>query len=231
MELSYPPFETINTQGKPCGISVEIAYALGRYLQRDVSIENIPFIGLIPSLKSGKIDLILSSMTKTEEREKSISFSDPYVTIGLCLLISKKSDLQGISQADSPERKITVKRGTSAETWANEHLKNARVITLDQESSCILEVVEGKADAFIYDQFSIYRAWQKYPQTTRANLTAFQTESWAIGLRQQDTALRDQVNAFLQEFRAQKGFSLLADKYLKKEQEAFQSLGVPFPLR
>jgi polar amino acid transport system substrate-binding protein len=82
MELSYPPFETFDEQGKPSGVSVDLASALGKYLHRDIKIENIPFVGLIPSLKTGKIDLILSSMTVTAEREKSIDFSDPYLSTG-----------------------------------------------------------------------------------------------------------------------------------------------------
>src|SRR5437899_10886429 len=64
MELNYPPFEMVDPQGKPTGISVEIANELGKFLEKDVQIQNIPFDGLIPALKTGKIDLIISSMTE-----------------------------------------------------------------------------------------------------------------------------------------------------------------------
>ena len=67
MDLSYPPFETIDTTGKPTGVSVDLAEALGHSLGRPLRIENIPFTGLIPSLKTGKIDCIISSMTDTPE--------------------------------------------------------------------------------------------------------------------------------------------------------------------
>src|SRR5215470_78904 len=72
MELNYPPFEMVDPQGKPAGISVELAKELGKFLEKDVQIQNIPFDGLIPALKTGKIDLIISSMTETPERAKSI---------------------------------------------------------------------------------------------------------------------------------------------------------------
>src|SRR5690349_11371645 len=68
MELNYPPFEMVDPQGKPTGISVEMAKELGKFLEKDVQIQNIPFDGLIPALKTGKIDLIISSMTETPER-------------------------------------------------------------------------------------------------------------------------------------------------------------------
>ena len=63
MELSYPPFEMTDKAGKPDGISVGIAKALGEYLGRPVKIENMTFDGLIPALKTGSIDLVISSLT------------------------------------------------------------------------------------------------------------------------------------------------------------------------
>src|ERR1044071_8297222 len=87
MELGYPPFEMRNQKGEPEGVSVDLARALGEALSRPVQIENLPFDGLIPSLRTGKIDLILSSMTATEERSRAIAFSEPYLRTGLCLLV------------------------------------------------------------------------------------------------------------------------------------------------
>src|SRR5690606_16547490 len=100
MELSYPPFETICFGGKPCGISVEIANAMGEFLKVPVKIDNIPFVGLIPSLKNGSIDLIISSLTVTNERERAIDFSDRYAMTGLCLLLNIDSKLNDIENAN-----------------------------------------------------------------------------------------------------------------------------------
>src|SRR6267142_5340265 len=72
MELNYPPFEMVDPQGKPVGISVEMANEVGNVLTKDVQIQKMPFEGLIPALKTGKIDLIISSVTETPERGKAI---------------------------------------------------------------------------------------------------------------------------------------------------------------
>src|SRR5262245_14406744 len=93
MDLSYPPFETIDEKGKPTGISVRLAEALADFLGRPLRIENIPFVGLIPSLQNKRIDCIISSMTDTPERRQSIAFSDAYLSIGLALLAGERSDL------------------------------------------------------------------------------------------------------------------------------------------
>ncbi len=231
MELDYPPFEMIDKEGRPSGISVDIAHALGRYLQREVVIENISFIGLIPALQNGKIDIILSSMTDTPEREQVISFSDPYMTLGLALLISQKSDLASIAQANQTGRTIVVKQATTSQQWAMKHLPNAKVRVLDKEAMCILEVVQGKADAFIYDQLAVCRAWLEYPKETRANLNPFQDQKMAIGLRKGDISLREDINTFIKKYRVGNGFKILADKYLLNEQVAFKKLDIPFPLQ
>jgi len=228
MDLSYSPFETIDTQGKPCGISVAIAYALGRYLKQEVLIQNIPFIGLIPSLKTGKIDLILSSMTVTPEREKSIAFSDPYLSTGLCLLINIKVPGNTLPELDVKGNTLVVQLGTTGEAYALKHVKQAKVMSLDREATCVLEVVQGKAAAFIYDQFSVLKNWQNNPQQTKANLAPISKESWAIGIRKSDPELKAQVNAFLKAFRAEGGFQQLADQYLGEEQKLFKAQGIPF---
>lgn len=228
MELSYPPFQMISTEGKPTGISVDLAYCLGDYLKRAVVVDNIPFVGLIPALKNKKIDLIISSMTTTERRGKSIDFSDPYLTTGLCLLISRKSSVQNIEDANASGVVITVKSGTSGEVYAAAHLPKASILVLDNESSCVLEVVQGKADAFIYDQLFVYTQWQKNSDTTRALLIPFQKESWAIGVRKDNTSLLSEINQFLQEFRKQGGFEELGERYLPEQKHAFQKMGIPF---
>lgn len=228
MELSYPPFEMIDQYGRPAGVSVDLALALGKYLGRDVQIVNTPFDGLIPALQTHKIDLIISSMTATPERAKSIAFSDPYLKTGLCLLVGKNSPIQSIDGIDTPGRTVVVKRGTTGQMYAMDHIKKAQVLVEDKEATCVLEVIQGKADAFMYDQISTFENWRRNKDTTRAVLKPFQEESWAIGLRLDDAETRGKVNNFLKDFKAQGGFDRLGDKYLKDQKEAFAKLGIPF---
>ena len=228
MDLSYPPFETIGTDGSPQGVSVDLARALGDYLERPVKIENIPFVGLIPSLQARKIDMIISSMTRTEEREQSIAFSDPYLNVGLAILAGKDAPIQGPEDLDHPERTIAVRHGTTGQVWARDNLREAHIVVLDKENAAVLEVIQGKADAFIYDQMSVWQQSRQHPEATRALLAPLRMESWAIGLRRGDEALREEVNAFLKSFREQGGFEELGTRHLQEQKEAFAELGLPF---
>lgn len=228
MELADPPFEMTDAQGHPTGVSVDLAKALGAYLGQQVVIENIPFDGLIVALKTGKIDLIISSMTATAERAKSIDFSDPYLQTGLCLLVGAKANIQTIQDADQPDKTIVVKKGTTGQLYAVEHIRRAKVLVLDQESACVLEVAQGKADAFIYGQMNVLKYWQRNPDTTRALLRPFQAEPWAIGVRKDNPERLRQVNAFLKDFRTRGGFEQLSDRWLKEQKATFQQLNIPF---
>jgi polar amino acid transport system substrate-binding protein len=228
MELAYAPFEMTDAQGRPAGVSVDLAEALGAELGRAVEIRNLPFEGLIPALKTGRIDLIISSMTATPERARSIDFSEPYVRTGLSLLLAAGCKARDVAALDAAEFRVAVKKGTTGHLYAVAKLKRAKVLVFDKENACVLEVRQGKADAFIYDQLSVYRAWKRDADVFRPNLTAFQEETWAVGVRKGNDALRGQVNAFLAKFRASGGFERLAEKHLAVERAGFRELGIPF---
>jgi polar amino acid transport system substrate-binding protein len=228
MELAYPPFEMADDTGRPAGVSVRIAEGLGRYLERDVVIENIAFDGLIPALKTGKIDCIISSMTATPERSRSIAFSEPYLQTGLAILAGSDAGVTSIDDLDQPGRTVAVKKGTTAHQYAARSIRQARVLVLDRESAAVMEVVQDKADAFLYDPLSIYQHHRRHPRDTQALLEPFRRESWAIGLRQGDEQLRRDVNAFLQEFREKGGFAELADEFFSEEKAFFEARGIPF---
>jgi polar amino acid transport system substrate-binding protein len=227
-ELSYPPFEMTDENNQPAGIGIELAHALAAALHKKLVIQNIEFTGLIPALKTGKIDLIISSMTANEERAKSIDFSDPYMHTGICMLVGAHSDVQTVEDLNKPGRKVVVKDGTTGFLYARDHLPKAELLPISEEAACVLEVIQGKADAFIYDQMSIYQFHQRNPQTTRAILKPFQQENWAIGIRKGNDDLRKQVNAFLADFKAKHGLEQLGEKYLKADKDAFREMGYPF---
>lgn len=228
MDLSYPPFETITPDGEPTGVSVDLAKALAEHLGRPLKIENLPFVGLIPSLNNGRIDCVISSMTRTEERDRSVDFSEPYLRTGLGLLASKESPIQGPGDLDRADRTIVVRQGTTGEVWARKNLKSAKILAVEKENAAVLEVIQGKADAFIYDQMSVWTNGRQNSDTTRTLLSPLQVEEWAIAVKEGNSGLRDQINAFLEDFRKSGGFDRLAAKYLSEQKADFQKQGVDF---
>ena len=230
MELAYPPFEMSTKDGVPSGVSVDMAYALGKYLDREVIIENIAWDGLIPSLKTKKIDIIISSMTITDERKKVIGFSDGYAKSSLAILTNNKSNIVSIDDLNKSGKTVAVKKGSTGHLYAKDNLKNANVLVFDKESACVLEVVQGKADGFIYDQLTIYKNWSQHQDTTTPILASFQKdfEHWGIALRKDDADLKKSINAFIAQSKEDGTFDKLSYKYLKEARETFDKLNIPF---
>ena len=226
MELAYPPFETKDEQGNPSGVSVDFMKDFGEYIGKEIRIENISFDGLIPSLQTGKADMVMSSMTITEERKETVDFSDPYANALLAVLTNKDSQITSVDDLNQEGKKVAVKTGSTGYLYAQEHLKNAEIIALQDESACVMEVSQGKADGFIYDQLTIYRNWQNNLDTTNAVFIPFQdVEPWGIAVKKGNTELLDQLNEFIETYREDGGFEELTEKYLSEEKEAFEELG------
>lgn len=227
-DATYPPFEFKNEKDEFTGVSIDMGKALAAKLGRPVQFQNINFDGLITALKSGSVDIVISSMTANDERRQSIDFSDPYVKTGLAVLVAVNSPVKTADDLKAPGRKLVVRLGTTGESYTREHLPKAVITPLDSDTACVLEVANGNVDAWIYDQLSLMRYHERYADKTRVLLKPLQEEVWAIGLRKGDDALRRQINDFLKDFRANGGFKTLAEKYLSKERDMMTAQGIPF---
>ena len=161
MELAYPPFEMTDTDGNPAGISVDIVKAFGEYLGRPVEIENIAWDGLIPSLKTGKVDMVLSSMTITEERKESVDFSDPYCKSFLTMLIAKDSPVLEFPDLNNPGRVVAVRKGTSAHIYSREHLPKRKSGYLIRKAPVFLKWYRVKQTRFYTISFQISETGKK----------------------------------------------------------------------
>lgn len=228
MELEYPPFETIDANGKPTGFSVGFAEALGEYLGMKVEIVSMKYDALIPALESKKIDVIISSMTITEERLKQVNFSDEYARSDLYALLSNKSTIQTPEEINVKGVKIAVKLGTIAHTWALNNAPNATIQSFESIDAAVLDVANGNSEVVIYDPLSVYAFNQEYPQTRVLTTPLIGVSGWGIALPKNDQAFEDKVNAFIKESKSNGIIEQLKAKYLQEEIKKFKDLGLPF---
>ncbi len=227
-DATYRPFEYVDEKGEVIGVSIEIGKEIAKALGREVEFRNINFDGLITALRTGSIDLVISSMTATPARRQSIDFSEPYVKTGLSILAAKDSTVQSAADLKAPGRKIVVRLGTTGESWARENLKEAKITALDADVSCVMEVVNANADAWVYDQLSIMNHHAEHPEKTRALLAPLREEVWAIGLNQGNDELKAQVNEVLARMRRDGSFAKLAERFMAKEKQMMTAQGLPF---
>ena len=168
----------------------------------------------------------MSSITITDARKESVDFSDPYAMAQLAILANAQSGIGSIDDLNQAGRKVAVKTGSTGDVFATKNLPNAEVVRLADESACVTEVVQGKADGFLYDQLTIYRNNQKNPDTTEAVFIPFQDpESWGIAVAKGNDELLGQLNEFIAQSKASGEFDRLTEKYLASEKAAFDELG------
>lgn len=226
MELAYPPFETKDGAGEPSGISVDFMRDFGEAYGYDIAIENTAWDGLIPSLQTGKADCVISSMTITDERKQTVDFSDAYAQAQLAILANSGSGISSVDDLNQEGKTVAVKTGSTGDVYATNHLTEATITRLADESACVTEVVQGRADGFIYDQLTIYRNHEANPDTTEAVFIPFQDpEEWGIAVKKGDTELLDELNAFIADSKDNGEFDRLTEKYLAEEKAAFDELG------
>jgi len=194
-EPEFHPFEYVDAQGELQGFDIDLARALAGDLGVAVRFETMSFDSLPTAIQNGRIDLIWSGMTATVERAKTLLFSDFYYRTGLCLLVSAGSGIQ--SAADADGKRLVVKLGTTGDVAAPRLFPRAAITKFENESVCAAEVVNGRADAFLYDRHSILRHHQQNPDTTRALLEPLSYEPYAVAMRQGDFVLCQVLNLFL----------------------------------
>ncbi|SFB92349.1 extracellular solute-binding protein, family 3 [Brevinema andersonii] len=159
MELSFPPFEMRDTNGNPKGISVDLAHSLGEYLGKEVEIKHIAWNGLITSLQTKKIDLITSSMAIIEARKEKVDFSDPYAHTVIAALVYRDSPVKKSSDLNHPERTLALRQGTTSYFFALDQFPESKKNSFATETPAITEVIQGKANAFLYDWLSVYKLY------------------------------------------------------------------------
>lgn len=227
-DATYPPFEFVDEQGQLAGVDVELGREIAKALGKEVEFRTINFDGLQTALLTGSIDLWISAVSATPERRKAVDFSEPYVKTGLSVLLAKNSPVVKSEDLKAPGRKLVVRLGTTGESWARENLKDAQIKALDNDTSCVMEVVNGNVDAWIYDQVSIMRHHAEHPEQTRSLLTPLREEVWAVALPQGKPELKAKVNDVLARMKQDGSFKHLADRFMAKEQKMMAEQGVPF---
>lgn len=223
MELEFPPFETIDNQGNPAGVSVELSKLLSEELGQDLRIENISYSGLIPALLSGKIDAIISSMGINESRARKVDFSDPYAFSPLVLLAYKGSPVNSPEDLNNSDIKIAVRTGTIGYLWAAKNAHKAEIKLFDKESQAVMEVAQGKVDVFIYDPQSVVRRHKKYPETTKVIMDPLPgVGGWGVAVKKGNPELLEKINEFIQKAKTDGTFDKIREKYLREEAKAFE---------
>jgi polar amino acid transport system substrate-binding protein len=215
MEAEFKPF-TWKDGGTLVGFDVDLAREIGKELGVPVEFRETSWGLLATELVQGKGDLIVSGVTATAQRALECSFSDPYyLTRTIALVARPKADgVTHVAQLDDPARRIVAQKGSTGEIAARKHLPRARLDTFDTESLCALEVAQGRADAFVYDEVQVREHAAVHPDTTRVIDETLSLEPYAIECRKGDPETVEWLNLVLATMRRDGRLDELYKKHL-----------------
>jgi polar amino acid transport system substrate-binding protein len=229
MDLIYPPFETVDPNNNPEGISVDIAYAFGEYLGRNVEIVNTDFQSIIPALRSGEVDIAIASMSITEDRKTSVDFSNPYFYFKILSLLNKDfatengldedSTIEDLLEIDDV-RYIGIVSQVSAsipESYGKD------VIEATELGTAIESVAQGTADVLLMSANPVLDGHKANPNTTSILWDSFVSSPIGMATKKGNTELIAEANAFIETFHDDGGlYDLLKERW---DDTLFERLG------
>jgi polar amino acid transport system substrate-binding protein len=152
-ESGYVPFEMTNKKGEFIGFDMDF----GRRLAKSMGVKFVPvntaWDGIIPGLMTGKFDIIMGGMTITQERNLKVNFSQPYIVVGQTILLNNKlkDQVKSYKDLNNPKFILTSRMGTTGEQAIKKYIPKATYKGFESEAEAGLEVINGKADALVYD--------------------------------------------------------------------------------
>ena len=220
LEAGYQPFEMQDEKGNIVGFDVDMAYEMGKGIfgeggEKKVKLINTAWEGIIPALMTEKFDIIMSGMTVLQSRNLKVNFCEPYYYIGQCLLINKKDADKYKSYKDLNKKGVIVtsKLGVTGAFTAEKLMPKATLRLFKTEGEGALQVANGLADAFIYDEPQVRVFAAKYKATTVGLFEPLTYEPLAWAIRKGDPDFMNWLNNFLHQVRGDGRWDKLKKKW------------------
>jgi len=217
----YAPFTSKDSSGKWVGFEIDLMNAVCAQMKAKCQLVETAWDGIIPSLQEKKIDVIWSSMSITAERMQKIDFTDKYYQTP-AVIIGPKAEAVKIdfSNPDSVKGKIFgVQTSTIHANFVQKYFgSTATVKTYDTQDNCNADLIAGRVDLVMADSIAL-ADFLKSDQGKDFEVKATAPKDPILGngvgggIRKDDTALREKLNAAIAAVRADGTYDKIAKKY------------------
>ncbi len=148
---TFVPWAMKDKQGNLVGFEIDVARRLARDM--GVKVEFVPtkWSGILPSLLTGKFDIIIGGMGITPERGLKVNFSAPYDYTGMSMVAGKKlaKGFKSLTDFNKPSVTIAARTGTTAAAAAKKYMPRATLRLFDDESQAVQELLNGRVHALV----------------------------------------------------------------------------------
>jgi len=153
MSGDMPPLNMTTKEDQIIGLDADLAKLAAEAMGVKLNVQKMAFAGLLPALEAGSIDMIISNMTMTPDRNLKVAFVGPYLTSGKGLLTKRSTLAQAMKLEDlnSPQFTFAALKGSTSEAVTRKGAPQAKLLTVNTENEGVQMVIDGKADGMIAD--------------------------------------------------------------------------------
>jgi polar amino acid transport system substrate-binding protein len=192
IDLGLPPYGMTDDKMQPTGSDVET----GKLLAEDLGaqFELVPTTGAsrIPSLQSGKADVVISTLSVTPERAKAIDFSTAYASLRTVVAGMKGIEVKSVTDLDG--KTIGTTRGTTHDTWLTQNAKTAKIVRYEDDATEAQAFVSGQVDLFSTAELLLAPIGKRDPNRQPELKFVIDTFKLAIGVKKDETRLLQTVS-------------------------------------
>lgn len=218
-DAGYIPFEMKSKSGGFIGFDIDLAKMMSKAMGVKFAPVNTAWDGIIPALLTKKCDIIMGGMTITAQRNLQVNFADPYVVIGQTILLRPGLEGKINSYKDLNDKQYTVatKLGTTGEQAVKRLIKKSNISLFETQADAVLEVANGKADAFVYDLpfNALYEAQNKGQVSHIEKPFTYEPLGWAI--RKGDPDFLNFLNNYLRQIKGDGTYDRVYNKWFKSD--------------
>lgn len=214
-DATFPPFEFKNEKGEFDGFDVDLMRAVATELGAEkVAFIDTEFKGLIPGIQGNKFDLIVSAMYITDERKKTIDFSDTYYPGGLSVMI--KTDNTSVkSIADLKGKKVAVQIGTKSDKYLQEKYPDIKLVQVEKNVEMFMSLESGRADAVVTGMPAA-KVYAKQNTSVTVLNDPITQEDYGYGIRKENPQFTAEVNKAIKTLKDNGKYQTIAEKWFGK---------------
>ena len=214
---AQPPLNATTKEGKIIGLDADIAKGIAMSMGVTIQFKTMPFAELLPALHADKVDMILSSMTMTPERNLKVAFIGPYYISGKGMLTKTQTiaTLQAAENLNDPQLKIATLNASTSQAFVEKAAPQAKLVTTKSYEEALGLLYVDKIDALIADYpfcaFTAFRYRDKGLVAGQARLTF---EPLGIAVKE-DTLLINWLNNYMKMLDGSGRLRQLNDRWFK----------------
>ena len=213
LEGTYPPFSFQDENGKLAGFEVDFANALAQHLGVKASLKPTKWDGMLASLDSKRIDVVINQVTISDDRKKKYDFSTPYTISGIQALTKKANAASITRPEDLSGKKVGVGLGSNYEQWLRENVKGVDIRTYDDDPTKYQDLRVGRTDAILVDRLAALDLVKKTGDTLAAAGPAFSRQESGVALRKGNAQLLDAINKAIAEMQKDGTMAKISNKW------------------